>query len=285
MVVSEFMLQQTQVSRVLPAWERFMAQFPTVAALAAAPLADVVRAWAGLGYNRRAAALWKAAGVIVAEHGGRVPSDVVALRRLPGVGAYTAAAVASCAFAVPVAAVDTNITRVVSRSRLGREPGAVPGAQAQVAAQAQAWLDRSDPGAWNQALMDLGREVCRPRPLCGACPLATGCRIRAAAPAVAGASAGATVASAGAAGGPAVNGRGRAGRGEPFEGSFRQLRGRIVTMLREEPCASIGEMAQRWGEPAARVSAAVTALAAEGLVCASAPALSGKAGGTVRLGS
>jgi A/G-specific adenine glycosylase len=269
-LVSEIMLQQTQVSRVLPAWERFMAQFPTVAALAGAPIADVVRAWAGLGYNRRAAALWKAAGMIVAEHGGRVPSDVVALRRLPGVGAYTAAAVASCAYAVPVAAVDTNVRRVVSRARLGREPGA--GAEVEVERAAQVWLDRSDPGAWNQAVMDLGREVCRPRPLCQACPLAKGCPLRAAGPV-------------GPAGGVRGAGVRESARAQPFEGSFRQLRGRIIAMLREVPSASLGQMARRWGEPTGRVSAAVTALSAEGLVHASPAALDGSVTGRVRLGS
>ena len=175
-LVSEVMLQQTQVSRVVPAYLRFLEQFPTPAALAEAPLADVLRAWKGLGYNRRAAALWRAAGVIVAEHGGVVPSDPVALGKLPGIGPYTAAAVASFAFGAAIPAVDTNLRRVVARHRLGRAT-APP---AEVGRAAAAWIDRADPGAWNAALMDLGREVCRPEPLCSAAPLRRGCRFRAA---------------------------------------------------------------------------------------------------------
>ncbi len=106
-LVSEVMLQQTQASRVAPAFERFLRSFPTVRSLATAPAAEVVRAWAGLGYNRRAVALWEAARTIVSSHGGRVPDDPSALSELPGVGPYTAAAVASIAFGRPVAAVDS----------------------------------------------------------------------------------------------------------------------------------------------------------------------------------
>jgi len=234
------MLQQTQVSRVVPAYRRFLTQFPTPAALAAAPLADVLRAWKGLGYNRRAAALWRAAGVIVAEHGGVVPSDPAALARLPGVGPYTAAAVASFAYGAAVPAIDTNVRRVVARHRLGMETAGA----ADVRRAAGAWLDRSDPGAWNAALMDLGREVCRPEPLCTGCPLRRGCRYRT---------------------NPrAVKPPGRTA--EAFEGSMRQLRGRIVDAVREAPSARVADLAARWGEPPERVAAAVGALSAEGLI-------------------
>jgi A/G-specific adenine glycosylase len=263
-LVSEVMLQQTQVSRVVPAYRSFLGSFPTPAALASASPAEVLRAWKGLGYNRRAVALWRAAGVIVAEHGGRVPSDPAGLARLPGIGPYTAAAVASFAHGVAVPAVDTNVRRVVARARLGTEPSEVP--ETQVRAAAAAWLDRADPGAWNQALMDLGREVCRAEPACPACPLHTACRFRLAAR---------TAPS------PA---RRPPRRGEPFGGSFRQLRGRIVAALREVPSASVGELARRWDEPVERVASAVAALSQEGLVRAGPAALAGRAGGRVRLG-
>src|SRR5438876_715357 len=116
------MLQQTQAARVAPAFGRFVERFPTVRDLAAAPRAEVLRAWAGLGYNRRAVALSEAARAIVRDHSGRVPSDPAALQRLPGVGPYTAAAVASLAYGVPAPALDTNVRRVVARARVGTEP-------------------------------------------------------------------------------------------------------------------------------------------------------------------
>jgi A/G-specific adenine glycosylase len=236
------MLQQTQVRRVVPAYLRFLSEFPTPAALAGAALADVLRAWKGLGYNRRAAALWRAAGVIVAEHGGVVPSDPAALAKLPGVGQYTASAVASFAYGAAIPALDTNVRRVVARHRLGTSTAGA----AEVRAAAAAWIDRAEPGVWNAALMDLGREVCRPEPLCAACPLRRGCRFRTA---------------------PADSGRpGR--RAAPFEGSMRQLRGRIVDTLREAPSGTVAGVAARWSEPEERVSAAVAALAKEGLVLA-----------------
>ncbi|MEA2566951.1 MAG: A/G-specific adenine glycosylase [Actinomycetota bacterium] len=246
------MLQQTQVSRVVPAYLRFLEQFPTPAALAASPLAEVLRAWKGLGYNRRAAALWRAAGVIVAKHGGVVPSDPAELARLPGVGPYTVSAVASFAYGAAIPALDTNVRRVVARHRLGTSGAGA----AEVLRAAKAWIDRADPGGWNAALMDLGREVCRPEPLCAACPLRRGCRFRTA---------------------PAEGGRpGRAVA--PFEGSMRQLRGRIVDAVREAPSVTVAGVAARWSEPEDRVAAAVAALASEGLVRAG-------RGGRIRLGN
>ena len=168
------MLQQTQAARVVPAYRAFLRAFPSVAALARAPRSSVVSAWSGLGYNRRAVALADAARAIVAEHRGHVPRDVEALRALPGVGPYTAAAIASIAFGEPLAALDVNVRRVVARARLGAEPHRL-GAAA-IDAAATRWLDRHDPGAWNQALMDLGREHCRSVPRCEGCPLRRGCR-------------------------------------------------------------------------------------------------------------
>ena len=147
--VSEVMLQQTQAARVMPYYERFLERFPEPAACAAAPAAEVLRLWSGLGYNRRALALHRAAGAIVA---GGWPDD---LQALPGVGPYTAAAVASFAFGAPVLAVDTNVRRVLRRTKLA--------------------ADAPTP-ALNQALTELGATVCTARsPRCGDCPLRDGC--------------------------------------------------------------------------------------------------------------
>jgi A/G-specific adenine glycosylase len=175
-LVSEFMLQQTQAPRVVPAFRAFVRRFPSVAALAAAPRRDVVSAWSGLGYNRRAVSLHDAARLIVADHSGRIPRDADVLQKLPGVGPYTASAVASVAFGEPESAVDTNVRRIVSRVHFGVDTGDV--AERDVDDAARRWLDPSDPGAWNQALMDLGREVCRPAPRCDQCPLAGDCAFR-----------------------------------------------------------------------------------------------------------
>ena len=256
-LVSEVMLQQTQAARVGPAFERFVAAFPTVRALADAPTAAVLRTWGGLGHNRRALALHRAARAIVRDHGGRVPRDPAVLVSLPGVGPYTAAAVASLAFGAPVAAIDVNVRRVVSRALLGGAAGDVEGAAA-------AWLDRDDPGRWNQALMDLGREVCRSVPRCGVCPVAPACRFRRADAAV----------------GSALP---RARRQPPFPGSSRQVRGAVVRVLRDRPRSSVKRLADETGHPPARVAQAVVALHREGLVAAGPAALRGDPRGSVRL--
>ena len=159
-LVSEFMLQQTQAPRVEPLFTAFLQRFPSVATLGEASPADVLRAWAGLGYNRRAVRLHEAARAIVREHHGRVPSDLAALLRLPGVGPYTASAVASIAFGDRTAGVDVNVARIVARVRRGMEPDEL--SRGVVLVEADAWIDDADSGAWNQALMDLGREICRP---------------------------------------------------------------------------------------------------------------------------
>jgi A/G-specific adenine glycosylase len=240
--VSEVMLQQTQASRVVPLYRAFLARFPSVGALAAASRRDVVRAWDGLGYNRRAVWLSEGARTIVREHGGRVPRDLETLRTLPGVGRYTAAAVSSMAFCQPVAVVDTNVRRVVARVHLG-----VDGRHAQtrtVQELAQAWLDRDDPITWNQAVMDLGREVCRPRPRCDVCPIAGVCAFRAS-------------------GAIAMRGPGTK---EAFEGSSRQVRGAIVRALRSHEALSPERLTAETGFDPERVDAAVAGLAADGLV-------------------
>jgi A/G-specific adenine glycosylase len=164
------MLQQTQAARVVPYYEAWLARFPDVAALAAAPVDEVLRLWSGLGYNRRALALQRAAAV-VAEEGW--PRDRAGLRALPGVGPYTAAAVAAFAWDEPVAAVDTNVRRVVERwDGERRGPRAL-------AERADALVPTDAPADWNQAMMELGATVCRPRaPRCDACPVAARCATR-----------------------------------------------------------------------------------------------------------
>ncbi len=168
-LVSEVMLQQTQVARVEAAWIHFMALFPTPSALAAATPADAIRAWSGLGYNRRALNLWRAANQIVEHHGGTVPARLEELVELPGVGAYTARAVAAISFAMPVAAVDTNVRRVVLRLSGEADPRAAQGL-------ADALVDPDAPDRWTHAVMDIGATLCRPRaPRCAECPLVSMC--------------------------------------------------------------------------------------------------------------
>jgi A/G-specific adenine glycosylase len=165
-LVSEVMLQQTQAARVVPHYERFLARYPAPEALAAAPAAEAIAAWSGLGYNRRVLAL-RAAARVVAEAGWPPPD---ALETLPGVGPYTAAALGSFGWDAPMAAVDTNVRRVIER-RDGVRRG--PKALARRAAEL---LPEGRAAAWNQAMMELGATVCRPRrPACGACPLRRGC--------------------------------------------------------------------------------------------------------------
>ena len=173
-------LQQTTVAAGVPRWERFLARFPTVAALAAAPERDVLAEWSGLGYYARARNLHRASRAVAAA-GGEVPRSVEGLRALPGVGPYTAAAVASIAFGAAVPLVDGNVARVLAR--LLAIPGDVRAGAARAAVEgaAAAFLDRRDPGDHNQALMELGALVCLPRaPRCPDCPLAAACRARAA---------------------------------------------------------------------------------------------------------
>ena len=173
-LVAELMAQQTQAARAAEAWTGWMARWPTVQALADAPIADVLRAWAGLGYNRRALSLHRTAQAIVADHEGAVPSGIEDLEALPGVGPYTARAIAATAFRVPVGAVDTNVRRVLGRVAAGG-PEAFTPAEMQTLADAVVPLDRPD--AWTHALMDIGARLCRPaRPRCADCPVVAWCR-------------------------------------------------------------------------------------------------------------
>jgi A/G-specific adenine glycosylase len=175
-LVSEIMLQQTQVARVTDYWERFLHQYPTLEDLAAAPVRDVLGAWKGLGYYARARNLHAAAKQVTRRHGGRVPADPDVLGRLPGIGRYTAAAVASIAFDAPVGTVDTNIARVLARVfrlRGARGSAARAGATWRMAQRLAALGRAAD---WNQALMDLGATICVARvPRCARCPVAPHC--------------------------------------------------------------------------------------------------------------
>lgn len=175
-VVSEFMLQQTQVSRVEAYYDRFLARYPSLESLAAAPAAMVRESWNGLGYYRRAANLHRLAQEVVRSHGGVIPDDPVALRRLPGVGRYTAGAVASFAFERPTAAVDTNVARVLRRAFHPRTPLKSIGNR--LWATAELLVPRRGKAAWafNQGIMELGALVCTARVArCNICPVRQAC--------------------------------------------------------------------------------------------------------------
>jgi len=211
-LVAEVMLQQTQTGRVAPSYASFLRRFPTLERLAHAPAMDVIRAWKGLGYNRRAVGLQRAAQAIVRDHGGVFPKDPAALKRLPGLGAYSSSAIACFAFDAQVPVVDTNVRRVLARSAAGKDAAELGDDAGEKLAAA--WLPAGEAYRWNQALMDVGAMICRvSRPLCAKCPLRTTCRYRA-------------------------KGRNRAApvravkKEERFEGSRRQARGTIVDHLR-----------------------------------------------------
>lgn len=177
--VSEIMLQQTTIAAVKPYFERFMARFPTVAALAAAPSEEVMQAWAGLGYYSRARNLHACAKAVAGQHSGIFPDDEDGLRELPGIGAYTAGAVAAIAFDRPAVAVDGNVERVMTRLFAIDEP--LPGSKPLIREQVLALLPHARPGDFAQALMDLGATICTPRsPACGLCPWREPCEARAA---------------------------------------------------------------------------------------------------------
>ena len=244
-LVSEVMAQQTQIGRAQEYWTRWMATFPSLEALASASPADVLRAWAGLGYNRRAINLQRAARVIVAEHAGRVPDTVEELERLPGVGPYTARAVAAIAFGAPVTAVDTNVRRVLSRVAVA--DGVV--APADLQALADRVLPPDRPAAWTQALMDVGATFCRSRrPVCGDCPVRAWCQFAAAAR------------------GDETRVR-RRRRRVPFDLTSRWLRGRILAQLSDADCSTWTVFPDAIGEhDRGAVSAALGAMARDGLV-------------------
>ncbi len=174
--VSEIMLQQTRVETVKDYYLRFTARFPDVFALAAAPEADVLKLWEGLGYYSRARNLQKAAQTVVSQYAGRFPADTDALRRLPGFGAYTAGAVASIAFGIAAPAVDGNVKRVAARFFGFRDSVDRPDVQKRITDRVREAIPARDPGGFNQALMELGATLCAPRaPRCDLCPLADAC--------------------------------------------------------------------------------------------------------------
>ncbi len=248
-LVSELMAQQTQAERAAEAWTAWMARWPTVRDLAGAPVAEVVRAWAGLGYNRRAVHLHRTAQAIVRDHSGVVPSSVDALERLPGVGPYTARAVAAIAFGTPAGAVDTNVRRVLGRIAAGG-PEAYSVAAMQALADAAVPPDR--PGAWTHALMDLGARLCRPsRPRCADCPVIAWCRYAAGAR-------------------PPADAVGTAPRRRPepaFPSTRRWLRGRILELARDASDGTWVVYDDAIGDhPAGAVRESVLAMAREGLL-------------------
>lgn len=242
-LVSEVMLQQTQVARVAGRWESFMARWPTPDACAAAPLAAVLREWQGLGYPRRARGLHDTARVVAA---GGWPDTEAALRTLPGVGSYTARALRVLAFGeASIPPQDVNIARVTARAALGKEPQDVR--QASIEEQLAVGRPRSlSPRDFTYALFDTGALHCRARPLCQGCPLTSTCASRsrlASAP-------------------PA--------RGRPslrYHGSTRELRGAVLRAMLADPVpASIEELRQRAGPPAANRTTADVALILDILV-------------------
>jgi A/G-specific adenine glycosylase len=173
------MLQQTRVEAVIPYYDRFLARFPTVGALATADLDDVLSAWSGLGYYSRARNLKRAAEQVVADHGGRLPDDADALQELPGIGRYTAGAIASIAFDRAAPIVDGNVARVLARILGLREPIEHAAVRARLWSEAERLADGPAPGDLNQALMELGARVCVPgAPRCDACPVSPFCDAR-----------------------------------------------------------------------------------------------------------
>jgi A/G-specific adenine glycosylase len=211
-LVSELMLQQTQVSRVVPRFAQFLERFPTVAVCASAGVGAVVEEWAGLGYNRRAVNLHRAAVQVVELHGGAFPDELDALLALPGVGPYTARAVLAFAFEHDAAVVDTNVGRVLARQAGERLTASIAQSLADaLVPSGQSW-------AWNQAMLDLGALVCSKRaPSCGQCPVQSSCAwFVAGSPEP----------------DPAVGSAGVSAGQSRFEGSFRQGRARLLDVLR-----------------------------------------------------
>ncbi|MHB8485706.1 MAG: A/G-specific adenine glycosylase [Candidatus Acidiferrales bacterium] len=178
--LAEIMLQQTRIAAVLPYYERFLERFPNVRQLARARESEVLKYWAGLGYYSRARNLHRAARQIVREYAAKFPADVNAALALPGIGHYTAAAILSIAYDVPLAALDGNVARVLARFFAVRGDLRAPKTWRKLAVVAQTLLPSRAPGDWNQAMMELGETICTPRsPNCAACPIAWHCKARA----------------------------------------------------------------------------------------------------------
>jgi len=246
-LVSEFMLQQTPVDRVLPVWQAWMDRWPTPADLAAAPTGDALRAWGRLGYPRRAQRLHLTARVIVDEHGGQVPSDAESLRALPGVGEYTAAAVQAFAFQRRAVVLDTNVRRVVARSVHGvAQPTAHLTAAERTRADALWPRTHQRSARWSAAVMEFGALVCTARaPACAECPVRATCRWTLA-------------------GQPAAPSPTR--RQAEYTGSDRQARGRIMAVLRDSAGSVPPSAIEAAWPDAAQRDRALAALLDEGLV-------------------
>lgn len=212
-LVSELMLQQTQVARVIDRWPRFLERFPTPSACADRPVGDVIDEWSGLGYNRRAVNLHRTATTVRDDHGGSIPAELADLLSLPGIGPYTARAVRAFAFELDDGVVDTNIGRALARlGGVTLTPTAAQRLADDLVPVGHGW-------EWNQALMELGALICRPRPDCAACPLARHCSWRGSGP-------------------DPSTGSAAVSRGQSrFNGSDRQGRGRLVAALRAGPVA------------------------------------------------
>ena len=245
-LVSEVMLQQTPVARVEPAWRAWLARWPSPADLAAAPTGEVIRAWGKLGYPRRAMRLQAAAAAIAADHGNVVPSDVATLESLPGIGTYTARAVACFGYGQRQPVVDTNVRRVVARLVHGRAE-ALPARATDLAdVEALAPADHDRAVRFSVAVMELGALVCVARtPRCGSCPVRTVCAWRLA-------------------GSPAHDGPPR--RVQRFAGTDRQVRGRLLDVLRgtTEPVEA-AQLDAVWSDPVQR-SRCLDSLLSDGLV-------------------
>jgi A/G-specific adenine glycosylase len=245
-LVSEVMLQQTPVARVEPVWREWVDRWPTPAALAAASPAEVIRAWGKLGYPRRALRLRETAVALTERHGGVVPADVAALEALPGIGTYTARAVACFGHGQPQPVVDTNVRRVVARLVPGRAEAAPARAADLTDVAALAPADPGRAARFSVAVMELGALVCVARtPRCAACPVRTDCAWRLA-------------------GSPAPDGPPR--RVQKFAGTDRQVRGRLLDVLRsaEGPVAA-PQLDEAWADAVQR-SRCLDSLLADGLV-------------------
>jgi A/G-specific adenine glycosylase len=247
-LVSEVMAQQTGVDRVVGHYQAFIDRFPTAAACAAVPAGEVVRSWAGLGYNRRAVSLHRCARAVVARHGGDLPADLGALLALPGIGPYTARAVLAFAFERAVGVVDTNVGRVLARW----EGRSLRPAEAQALADGLVPPAGDRSWAWNQALMELGGTVCRRRrPRCAECPARPWCGW----------------AAAGLAAPDPADGSAGVSTGQPrFEGSDRQGRGRLVEALCRGPVPLADVAAvMGWPDDPARADRVAVGLLDDGL--------------------
>jgi A/G-specific adenine glycosylase len=245
--VSEVMLQQTPVARVEPVWQAWLARWPTPSALAQDAPGEAVRAWGRLGYPRRALRLHAAAVAMVERHGGEVPDTEAALLTLPGVGTYTAAAVATFAFGERTTVVDTNVRRVLARVVGGEEYAAASPTRAELdQAASLVPLDPATARVWSVAVMELGALVCTARaPRCADCPLARRCAWRLA-------------------GHPAYEGPAR--RGQAWHGTDRQLRGALLAVLRAQHCPVRASELEAVSDAAAQRERCLDSLVADGLV-------------------